>query len=103
MTWLDPLIRKTVLDVARPIIVEAVDEAIRTSPLIQFIKAGQLRLLEKLVDVDHRQAWDLFRDALKAHLHDEKISFGDPRYSWTADDARDLADELIIQHAETAA
>lgn len=103
MGWLDPLIRKAVMDVARPLIVEAVDEAIRTSPLLRFLKAGQLFLMEKLVDVDHRRAWELFRDALKDHLRDEKIKFGDPAYSWTDDDARDLADELIVQHAERAA
>lgn len=103
--WLDKLLRqtveRTVAEHARPIVEAKVDEIIRTSPLLKFIKAGQLHLLDRLAGVDHKRAWDLFRDqALKEFMRDEKVKFGDPRYDWSPAGARDLAQAYILDHAE---
>jgi hypothetical protein len=40
------------------------------------------------------------RDVYRQHLRDEKIEFGDPRFGWAANDARDLAQAYEIDHWE---
>lgn len=71
-------------------------------PRFIFIKHMARRYLERSPKLTTGQAWDHARDWLNDFLRGEKAEFGDPRYDWSREGARVLADE-DIQYWEVAA
>lgn len=65
-----------------------------------FVKRIQNALLAANPALTDEQSFVMARDVYRQHLRDEKIEFGDPRFGWTATDARDLAQAYEIDHWE---
>jgi len=62
------------------------------APIIKFMKAMQAHYIERCPSLTMMQAWEHARINLVSFLADDKIEFGDPRYDWSADGARELVD-----------
>lgn len=105
MGWLDSAIRRGVESGVKASLDKhldaAIDKAIKNSPLITFIKAGQMEMLRVDPSMDMRAAWEASRVALVDFLSDEKIKFGDARYDWTPDAAVDLVHAMEIDYWES--
>ena len=69
-------------------------------PEFRFLKAGQLRLLEGLSDCTPEEAWNLFGIAVVEFCQSENCNFGDPRFPWDRDSAREIAEEFVLEHGE---
>jgi hypothetical protein len=67
-----------------------------------FVKHMQARMMEVDKRLDGKRAWEIALTAYKEFLRSERIQFGDPRYTWDRDGARDLIQSLEIDHWEAA-
>lgn len=65
-----------------------------------FVKRIQNCLTEACPSLDDKASFDMARRVYFQHLRDEKIEYGDPRFDWSADGARDLALAYEIDHWE---
>lgn len=68
-----------------------------------FVKHMQARLLEVDPTMGGKRAWQLAASTYREFLRSEKIEFGDPQYAWDRDGARDVIQEMEIDHWESAA
>jgi len=75
----------------------------RTSPQFRFIKWTQQRLQEVDASLSDKDTFNIAKRAIRQHLADEKIEFGDPRYTWDRDGAREVAQAYEIDHWESVA
>lgn len=67
-----------------------------------FIKEMQWRMMEVDKTLSGKRAWQLAIAAYRQHLEDEEIEFGDPRFSWDRDGARELIEAYEIEHWDAA-
>lgn len=66
-------------------------DALFKHPRYPFIAGGQLYLMEK--GVSPKRAWNMAAKTLIEWLADEKIQFGDNRYSWNGTAGREIIAE----------
>lgn len=112
MSLLDLFIKRKVKDTCERVIAEELPgimnrvvqdvlrETWKTDPLFRFIKWGQWELERADPTLDGKTSFEMAKDALRQHLKDEKIEFGDPRFAWDDEGARAVIHEYHIDHWE---
>lgn len=71
------------------------------SPWYPFIVGGQIRLME--TGMAPAKAWELSRKTCHAFVREQKISFGDPAFDWSAAGGRTVVEDWEIEHWEHSA
>jgi len=84
-----------------------IDEAVRAElakiPWFQFVKHIQAAFQKADPTFTDRDAFYRARDTCHEYLRDEKIEFGDTRYDWSIDGAREVAQSYEMDHWEVKA
>lgn len=65
-----------------------------------FVKRIQNCLLKADPSLTGKRSFDMALGVYRQHLRDENIKYGDPRFDWSADGARDLAQAYEIDYWE---
>lgn len=79
---------------------EIIADLWRTDPLFRFIKWTQQRLQEADPRLPDKRAFFMAKECIREHLKDEQIEFGDPRFAWDREGARELVEAYQIDHWE---
>ena len=102
-----PQIRAAIVEAIEPALKRAVNGIVadyyRKTPRFRFIKYMQSEMLRIDPNMTPKRSFETARDTLNHFLADEKIEFGDGRYSWDKGGAIDLIHAYEIDHWERAA
>lgn len=79
---------------------EVIEKVIRENPKIAFLLAMNAHFRRVCPTMTFRKAQNCAIETLREYLAEEKIKFGDPRYSWTADAAVTVARDYQTDHWE---
>lgn len=93
-------IRDRMPDIIDKAIEQQIDELWRTNPRFRFLKWMQQELHRADASLEHGVTWETVKRVLRDWLRDEKIAFGDKRYDWTREGAKELIREYEISHWE---
>lgn len=81
----------------RPQLAKMIADQIAADPVFRFVKHIQIRLHEACPTMPGEESWERAAGVLRQFLKDERAKFGDPRFSWERDGARELAEQYEIE------